>query len=76
MKYTLKRALALLIALLLAMPTFAFAEEPSGEIITLEDVLAGDGGGRPFLISNRRSRSWKTRLWNCRSSTSTCPWMD
>jgi len=43
MKYTLKRALALLIALLLAMPTFAFAEEPSGEIIALEDVLAGDG---------------------------------
>ena len=34
MKHTLKRALALLIALLLAAPTFALAEEPTEGITT------------------------------------------
>ena len=36
MKHTLKRALALLIALLLALPTFAFADETANGIVDLE----------------------------------------
>ena len=37
MKRNLKQLLALLIALMLAMPTFAFAEEPSVEIVEMDD---------------------------------------
>ena len=39
MKYSLKRALALLIALLLAAPTFALAEEPTEGITAFEDAI-------------------------------------
>ena len=52
MKYSLKRALALLIALLLAFPTFAFAEEPADGIVVIEAVdegqpVAGDEVDQP-----------------------------
>ena len=44
MKYTMKRALALLIALLLALPNFAWAEAPEleidpGDALDIADVL-------------------------------------
>jgi len=38
MKYTLKKALALLMALLLAVPTFALAEETPDGIVVLEET--------------------------------------
>lgn len=38
MKHNIKRALALFLALLLATPTFAFAEEPAGGIIMLDET--------------------------------------
>ncbi|MBR2698308.1 MAG: hypothetical protein IKE76_06915 [Clostridia bacterium] len=39
MKHTVKRALALFIALLLAMPTFAFAEAPEDPVIVIENAF-------------------------------------
>ena len=42
MKHNIKRALALFIALLLAVPTFTFAEEPTDEIIVIEEASAED----------------------------------
>ena len=42
MKHNIKRALALFIALLLAVPTFTFAEEPADEIIVIEEAPAED----------------------------------
>lgn len=38
MKHTVKRALALFIALLLAMPTFAFAEAPEDPVVGTENA--------------------------------------
>ena len=38
MKYSLKRALALLIAMLLVLQTFAFADEPANGIVEIEAV--------------------------------------
>ena len=43
MKHTFKRMLALLIALLLAMPTMAFAEDPAEDFVVLEDGGDSDG---------------------------------
>ena len=43
MKYTMKRMMALLIALLLAMPSFALAEEPVVEAVQAEgEGVVGD----------------------------------
>ena len=42
MKHNIKRALALFIAMLLAVPTFTFAEEPADEIIVIEEAPAED----------------------------------
>lgn len=42
MKHNIKRAFALFIALLLAAPTFTFAEEPSDALIMLEEAPAED----------------------------------
>ena len=44
MKHNIKRALALFLALLLATPTFAFAEEPAGGIIMLDEMPPEDAG--------------------------------
>ena len=44
MKHNIKRALALFLALLLATPTFAFAEEPAGGIIMLDETPPEDAG--------------------------------
>ena len=39
MKHTSKRVLALFMALLLAMPTVTFAEEPAGELMIVNDAI-------------------------------------
>ena len=45
MKYSLKRALAVLIALLLALPTFAYAEAPADDF----DGIASIDEGQPLI---------------------------
>ena len=75
MKHNIKRALALFLALLLATPTFAFAEEPAGGIIMLDETPLRMRGLR-FLILNRRARDRRMRLWNCPASILICPRMD
>ena len=67
MKHNIKRALALFIALLLAVPTFTFAEEPSDEVIVIEEAPAEDAEVTNLPGTPRRTASlhgvssWKIR---------------
>ncbi len=63
MKYPHKRALALLIALLLALPTFAFADEPANESVEIEAVEveqpmeSDESADEDWLIQNDEAES-------------------
>ena len=50
MKHTIKRALALFIALLLATPTFVFAEAPEEQVIVIENV--SDAGNQEVTVES------------------------
>ena len=75
MKHTMKRALALLIALLLAVPTFAFADEPADGIVAVEGA-SFEGTRIPASMWSRRPKGWgRSHCLICQATHSRTAWL-